>query len=294
MSQETYKLTLEIPLKFAKYILHVFEESGSVVYGFESEDDSFEHWKLEAYGETKEELKYFFDQLDALPNSTLNSEQFEDSLEALPAIDWVSENQKSFQPIHIGRFFIHPSEFDTHAIPEGSIAIKMDAGCAFGTGTHATTSLVLQAIDQFAFPAPEKILDIGCGTAILSIAAAKLWQQPILACDIREKSVTIARKNAVLNEVAEHITCFTSDGTKHQLIQTSAPFDLVFANILAEPLIMLSQEITDVVFSGGHLILSGYLEDQKDKVEAAYIEKGFTLIEHYVEEGWVGAILEKN
>ncbi|HEX4113771.1 MAG TPA: 50S ribosomal protein L11 methyltransferase [Stellaceae bacterium] len=205
-------------------------------------------------------------------------------VERVPARDWVSENQAGFPPLRAGRFFIHGSHY-RGAIPRDAIPILIDAATAFGTGEHATTRGCLLALDRVAHR-PRRVLDMGCGTGILSIAAARRWRRPVFASDIDPEAARVTRINAERNHVARLIRAEAAPGYRHRAIARRAPFDLVFANILARPLIEMAPDLARVLAPGGCAILSGLLARHEPAVLSAHRAQGLYLRARIALEGW--------
>lgn len=210
-------------------------------------------------------------------------------VEPLPDIDWVAENQKSFQPIRAGRFFVHQN-FHTHTVPSGSVPLIVNAGTAFGTGTHATTWGCLQRIDALVRTGyrAKSALDLGCGTAILAMALAKTHTaRRIVATDIDPEAIRVAAENVRLNgTLAPTLNLAVANGMAHPRIQSRAPYDLIIANILANPLVRLSRDVSKALSRKGHLILSGLLIEQEMQVIIAYRRQGLQLKTRVRKEGW--------
>ncbi|WP_142416515.1 50S ribosomal protein L11 methyltransferase [Bartonella massiliensis] len=207
--------------------------------------------------------------------------------EVLPNIDWVQKSLEGLKPIHAGPFFLHGSH-NRNAIPANVLPIEIDANQAFGTGHHGTTAGCLEMIAKIMkHENPQNALDLGTGSGILAIGMAKLKPIPILASDIDPVAIKVAQHNIALNGVKEYITAATATGFTHDQITKRAPFDLIVANILANPLIELAPEMVQVLQRGGSLILSGILEEQHDLVLEAYIKQGLKHIETYHRHGWV-------
>ncbi|HXE16374.1 MAG TPA: 50S ribosomal protein L11 methyltransferase [Stellaceae bacterium] len=205
-------------------------------------------------------------------------------VERLQPRDWVSENQAGFPPLRAGRFFIHGSHYQV-AAPRDAIPILIDAATAFGTGEHATTRGCLLAT-ALVKSRPRRILDMGCGTGILAIAATKLWRRDVLATDIDPESVRVTRVNAEVNGVAKAIRIEISPGYRHLEIARRAPFDLVFANILARPLMRMAPDLARVLAPGGVAILSGLLARQEAAVLSAHRTQGLHFVARIALEGW--------
>lgn len=188
--------------------------------------------------------------------------------------DWVALTQSQFDPIDIGeRLVITPS---WHTSDSGRIAIVLDPGLAFGTGSHPTTRLCLQWLER-SMPAGARIIDYGCGSGILAIAAARLGARDVVGIDIDPQALIATRDNALRNQVA--VTVQGSDAP------APAPAQVVVANILSSPLKLLAPVLIDLVQPGGHLVLSGVLERQIDEVAQAYAPR-MMLHTDAVAEGW--------
>ena len=196
--------------------------------------------------------------------------------EALPEKDWVAENQRSFQPFQVGPFWVHPSHA-REGMPAGLLPIEIDAGMAFGTGTHATTRGCLELLAALDAAETANAIDVGCGSGILAIAMAKLWKRPVLGGDNDPQAVEVAIDNAALNGVAPLCRFVTSLGLDAPALASRAPYDLIVANILAGPLIDLSKSFATATRTGGHVLLSGLLVEQADEVLTAYQRRGFVL-----------------
>lgn len=192
----------------------------------------------------------------------------------LPDTDWVKHSLEGLAPVVAGRFFLHGSH-GRERRRHGGVPFEIDAGTAFGTGHHGTTAGCLLALDAILKRRrPERILDLGCGTGVLAIAAALSAKRHTLATDIDPEAVRVTRLNAKLNGVAPLLNGVTAPGLKHTRIAQGAPYDLIFANILARPLISLAQGLTSILAPGGNLILSGLTRDQVRWVLAAYRNRG--------------------
>ena len=195
--------------------------------------------------------------------------------EDLPDTDWVAENQRSFRPFQVGPFWVHPSHV-TDGIPAGLLPIRIDAGLAFGTGTHATTRGCLEMLATLDPAATKNAVDVGCGSGILAIAMAKLWRRPVIGGDNDAEAVDVAIENAGLNGAAGLCRFFTSVGLQTPDLAEPAPYDLIVANILAGPLMDLSESFAAAVRPGGRVLLSGLLVEQAGMVLAVYARQGFT------------------
>jgi len=197
----------------------------------------------------------------------------------LPEIDWVAHVRRELAPVDAGRFFVFGSH-DADKVPEGRVALQIEATVAFGTGHHGTTLGCLRAFDRL-FDAgfrPARVADIGCGTAVLALAAAAVLPDAlIIASDIDRVAVDVAEANVAINGLEGRLECLEAAGFDHPRLAAESPFDLVFANILKGPLIELAPDMAAHVAPGGIAILSGLLVVQAEAVTEAYLQAGFAL-----------------
>ena len=206
----------------------------------------------------------------------------------LQARDWLGENQASFAPFRVGRFFVHGSGFNGRA-PAGTVPLLIDAATAFGTGEHGSTKGCLLALSRFA--RPQRILDMGTGTGILAIAAARRFHRGILAADIEAEAVRVAGINAARNGVAGDVRPIHVGSYRRRAIMRRAPFDLVLANILARPLALLARDLGRVLAVRGIAVLAGLLPRQEVLVLAAHHAAGLRLAARIDVGGWRTLIL---
>lgn len=194
----------------------------------------------------------------------------------VPDVDWVAHVKRELSPVEAGRFFVYGSH-DADKVPQGRIALLIEAAMAFGTGHHGTTLGCLRAVDRLADEGvvARNVADIGCGTAVLAMAAANIWPEPVIAADIDPVAVEVAAANAAANGLSDRLICIEAAGFDAAPILARSPFDLVFANILKGPLIALAPDMAQHVAPGGHVILSGILNEQADEVQAVYCQSGF-------------------
>jgi ribosomal protein L11 methyltransferase len=246
-------------------------------------EDGPDRWRVEAYFDLDSGERDLVSELAGLIDWPMPS--FD--AETVPELNWVAISQAALPPVHAGRFAVHGSH-DNSRIARGPNSILIDAGEAFGTAHHATTLGCLLAIDRLARTGRfSNLLDLGCGSGVLAIAAAKaLPHLAIAAVDLDPQSVKVATDNVRLNGVARRIALYVGNGLDHPKVRRRAPFDLFIANILAGPLIRLSPAIARAVVPGGTLVLSGILVPQAPEVIATYRAHGFHLQRHDRITGW--------
>jgi ribosomal protein L11 methyltransferase len=210
---------------------------------------------------------------------------------AVQAEDWVKASLEGLSPVEAGRFFVHGAH-DRARVPSNRIGIEIEAALAFGTGHHGTTRGCLIALDAIAKASrPRRILDVGTGSAVLVIAAARALRQRVLASDIDAAAVKTARENARLNRVGAAIALVRGGGLLMRVFWERGPFDLVFANILMEPLLRFAAPLTKLTAPGAHVVLSGLLPSQANAVLAAYRRHGLFLRRRILLDGWVTLVL---
>lgn len=201
------------------------------------------------------------------------------ALSELPEVDWVAHVRRELSPVDAGRFFVFGSH-DADKVPAGRVPLQIEATVAFGTGHHGTTLGCLLAYDRLLTAGwrPARVLDVGCGTAVLAMAAAAtLPEALVIASDIDQVAVDVAEANVAINGLEGRVECLEAAGLDHARIKAAGPYDLIFANILKGPLIELAPGIATGLATGGRAILSGLLSVQADSVTAAYVASGLTL-----------------
>lgn len=222
----------------------------------------------------------------------LGVNQDEIEIEVLPDIDWVQHSLEGLNPVRAGRFFIHGSH-DRDKVMPNDLAIEIEAGQAFGTGHHGTTVGCLELLAEvMANEKPQNALDLGTGSGILAIGMALIAPIRILATDIDPIAINVAKENFALNGVSDTITAITATGLDDNEITSRAPFDLIVANILANPLIELAPQMVPAKAKNGSIVLSGILEEQHDRVVKAYQDQGAKYIKTLHHEGWVAIHLK--
>jgi ribosomal protein L11 methyltransferase len=219
-------------------------------------------------------------------NSAVTFEIIEDK-------DWIKAYQEQLQPIEIGRFFV-TSSLRKKLCPKDKTPIYIEASRAFGTGDHSTTSLCIRAMEDLDGQNVANIFDIGTASGILSFAAEKLWPKAnILACDIEETSITVAKDNQSFNNST--IEFYQNSETDLNIpLQWDKPFDLIVSNILSTPLIAMRNSIKSLCHKNTKVILSGFLDYQQKDIEEHYINSGFAIDKIYSENKWVAVTFRLN
>ncbi len=265
--------------------LEVLDPAPTGVGVFEVEDGS-ETWEVGAF---------FTDAPDEVALALLAAVHgaAEFAVSELPDTDWVAHVRRELTPVEAGRFFVYGSH-DADKVPGGRIALLIEAAMAFGTGHHGTTLGCLRAIDRLANEGvvPERVADVGCGTAVLAMAAASIWPADVIASDIDPVAVDVARANLRANRMDSRVKTVEAVGFGHP--ELSGPFDLVLANILMGPLIDLAPDMAKVMPLGGTAVLSGILVEQADTVARHYEKCGFNLANREDIVDWSTLTLTRN
>jgi ribosomal protein L11 methyltransferase len=253
----------------------------SATYSILEEDEDKDVWRIDAFPTTDEEADGFLTVLKA-GGLVVTSEKLADA-------DWLAMALSGLPPVVAGRFFVYGAH-DRGLAPPNTVNLRIEAGAAFGTGHHGTTVGCLLAYDDLLnrrnFP---RVLDVGCGTGVLAIAAARTGSRTAIGTDIDPVSVRIANENATLNQAGARFV--HAAGLAHTSVARHAPYDLVFANILARPLISLSSNIRNALKPGGIAILSGLLRIQEREVKAAYLARGFKVQRKLYRDAWATLVL---
>ena len=249
-------------------------------------DGKGQSWQVDAhYGSAEEATAAAMLALSAGATASLIG------IAALEGTDWIRRSLAGLAPVRAGRFFVHGSH-DRASRPDNGISIEIDAGTAFGTGHHATTRGCLLALDDVVKRRqPRRILDVGCGSGILAIAAAKATHHVTVACDIDGEAVRVTRSNARLNGAS--VFAIGAQGVSDRRIGLKGPYDLIMANILARPLKDLARDLDRVAAGDGALILSGLLSEQRKALENLYRGFGFAGHRSWDMEGWSTLLLKR-
>ncbi len=255
-----------------------------------------DEWRLDAYFD-REPTPEMLEILAALAPSAAGVEP---ALEKVEDRDWVTLSQQGLEPIRVGRFFVHTPAHRDEA-PAGSIPLEIDAGRAFGTGQHETTSGCLVALSRLKAggAAVTELVDLGTGTGLLAFAALKLWPAArAAATDNETVAIEVSQENAAINRVRlgrarGQLELLVAEGMDHPRLQARAPYDLVIANILAGPLIDLAPSVAKAIAPGGRLILAGLLDHQAPAVATAYRRQGMMLTGRVDRGEWPTLVMRK-
>lgn len=212
----------------------------------------------------------------------------------VPETDWVAHVKRELQPVEAGRFFVYGSH-DADKVPAGRVPLLIEAAMAFGTGHHGTTKgclLALDRLDREGFRG-RNVADIGCGTAVLAMAAASIWPDAVIASDIDPVAVEVAAANVAANRLTGRVRCVEAMGFGHPELAVRAPYDLIFANILKGPLIDLAPDMARYTTQSGYVILSGILNSQADEVASVYAAAGFCVAGRDEIAEWTALVLRR-
>lgn len=272
------------------------EALGEAMEGMEPEPTGIGVFEIEDGSGTWEVGGYFTEAPDevelALLAAAFEAKPF--VVSEVPDTDWVDKVRRELTPVVAGRFFVYGSH-DADKVPPDSEPLLIEAAMAFGTGHHGTTQGCLEALDRLDAEGVvgRNVADIGCGTAVLAMAAARIWPEPVIASDIDAVAVEVAQANVAANGLDGRVTCVEAAGFDNPELARRAPYDLVFANILKQPLIDLAPDMAQSMAPGGHAILSGLLTRQADEVIAAYGAAGMDLKRQDAIGDWVTLTLKK-
>ena len=256
----------------------------ATTYSILEEDEDRDVWRIDAFPTAPEEAERLSAALAAFPALTVETQVLADA-------DWLAMALSGLPPVRVGRFFVYGLH-DRGRTPPNAVNLRIEAGAAFGTGHHGTTVGCLRAYhDLLKRRRFARVLDVGAGTGVLAIAAAKTGATVAVGSDIDPISVRIGRENATVNQ--PHARFVHADGLGHRMVARHAPYDLVFANILARPLVWLASDIRGALRPGGSAILSGLLRSQERFVRAAYLARGFRLQRRYRRDAWATLVLTR-
>ncbi|MCW9045602.1 MAG: 50S ribosomal protein L11 methyltransferase [Alphaproteobacteria bacterium] len=285
--------TWRVSLSVEKSNLPIYEEALSnlaVAVSSFGEDDC-EDWQLSAVFEDEPNLASLEAGLGLIAaGQNLTAPTL--TLEEIKGQDWIANSFQSFKPVEAGRYFIYGSHFEG-SIPGSKIGLKVNAATAFGSGEHETTNGCLQAISFLAQKNFTNTLDMGCGSGILAMAMAKTWQKPVTACDIDKESVRVAKDNAAINGLARLVSAYQGNGYNTKAVVKSAPYDLIVANILLRPLCSMAQSLSKHLGRGGYVILSGFLQEDTNRIISVHRRFGLRLVTTFPVGEWQTVVLKR-
>ncbi|HZH47236.1 MAG TPA: 50S ribosomal protein L11 methyltransferase [Roseococcus sp.] len=254
-------------------------------------DEATDTWRIEAVREATADPEALATALTLAAG--LTGHQAELERHHTEADGWLARTVEAFPVMPIGqRFLIRPSHVDQGRV-HGRIALTLDAGLAFGSGEHSSTRGCLMALERLPLRRGARVLDLGSGSGILAMAAAKLWGTRALATDIEPWSVRVAHDNAVANGLRGRVRAILADGWRATAVRRPAPYDLVFANILARPLCAMARDLSDHLAPNGVAILAGLLGSQVAMVMAAHRRQGLVLERRIDLAPWATLVLRR-
>ena len=253
-------------------------------YSILEEDEDKGIWRIDAFPTADVEVDAFRAVLAGFPTLSVAVEKLADA-------DWLAMALSGLPPVRAGRFFVF-GVHDRGRTRPNAVNLRIEAGAAFGTGHHGTTVGCLMTFnDLLKAHRFHRVLDVGAGTGVLAIAAARTGSAVTVGTDIDRVSVRISRENARVNRTATRF--FHASGLGHPAIANAGPYDLVFANILARPLVSLAQDIREALIPGGLAILSGLLRTQERYVKAAYLARGFRVKRRLHRDAWATLVMQR-
>jgi ribosomal protein L11 methyltransferase len=266
-------------------LAEVFDPENSAVAAFEQEDGT---WLVEIYFSEEPNREAVGDLVELIAGKAVARSM---SFDLVGAKDWVASSLEGLKPIRAGRFLVHGAH-DRPCVLANDIGIEIEASLAFGTGHHGTTRGCLLALDSMLKRGrPSRVLDVGTGTGVLAIAAARVLRSEVVAGDIDPIAIEVARDNARVNGVGSWLRLYCAPGLRHPLAASPASFDLVLANILAAPLARLSPSLAAALAPQGRVVVSGLLETDVALVLSAFGRQGLHLERRNLIEGWATLIL---
>jgi len=287
MTEDALQIIARGPRAVAEAAAAMIDETPAtetLTYSILEEDEDHDVWRIDAFPTSEAERAGLIEVLAGYGDLRVNTEKLADA-------DWLAMALSGLPPVRAGRFFVYGAH-DRGLAPASTVNLRIEAGAAFGTGHHGTTVGCLLAFDELLkarrFP---RVLDVGCGTGVLAIAAARTGSKVAVGTDIDRVSVRIANENAELNAASARFV--PASGLNDTKVRAAAPYDLVFANILAPPLVALAQDIKTALKPGGFAILSGLLRTQERRVSAAYLSRGFRIERRLHRDAWATLVLRR-
>jgi ribosomal protein L11 methyltransferase len=266
-----------------------FDPAETAIAAFEREDATAKPpWLVEVYFRNPPDEQFVRSLMELAAGSDVVV-----AFDAIGERDWVSASLEGLAPVRAGRFTVH-GRHDRARVPANTIAIEIEAALAFGTGHHGTTQGCLLGLDALLkYRSPRRPLDIGTGTGVLAIAAARALHRRVLASDIDPVAITTAARNARHNKAGSLVTSIVARGTTARPIQAGRPYDLVLANILVGPLVRLAAPIGRIIAPHATVIVSGLLHAHSNAALSAYRAQGLHLVRRYRLDEWTTLILRR-
>lgn len=294
MKETLWQISCVLSFEELEVFESAFDEADSTTIQEIEKGENKGKWDFTAFYEEKPDLAKIDVSLNLLADSyglpvpMYKAEEIENK-------NWLLENVKQLQPITAGRFYVYGSHIVNPEVPQGLIPLQVDATTAFGSGKHFTTKSCLIMFDKLLSKGfnPDTILDMGCGTGILAIAAAKALGKKVLAVDIDDEAVRVAIKTIADNNVSDLVSAEVGNGYAKGSSAESGFFDLVFQNILAGPLVDMAGDLCNHLQPKGKAILSGLLQTQADWVVQAHTEAGLVLEERFDLDEWSTLVVGK-
>jgi len=287
MSEQALQIVARGPRAEAEAAARAIDADAALeaaTYSILEEDEAKGVWRIDAFPTTPEEAEGFQRVLGGWPGLSV-------VVEALADADWLAMALSGLPPVRAGRFFVF-GQHDKGRAPPNTVNLRIEAGAAFGTGHHGTTVGCLVEFDRLLKRRRFlRVLDVGTGTGVLAIAAARTGSRTVRGTDIDPASVRIAGENAAINHARARF--FTASGLNAAQVRAAAPYDLVFANILAAPLVGLAHPIASVLAPGGRVILSGLLRSQERRVRAAYLAQDLRFERRLYRDAWVTLVMAR-
>ncbi len=287
-----------VPLQLAGAFERVFENLAGVVSLYEWDESINPNlWAVEGSFDAAPPRAELIARVE-LTAAALNIVTPELHIAKVPVKDWLSESIASFPPLRAGRFYIHGDHIKG-PYPPGAVRLMINAATAFGSGQHASTLGCLHALDgMLRAGGPPHVgallgLDMGCGTGILGMAAAKAARRPVLCADIDPEAVRVTRYNARRNGIANLVPAIMSDGADDRAIRARGPYGFITANILARPLVQMADDLAGMLAPGGWLILAGFIRRDEAMVGNAYRAQGLSLVRRIRIAPWTTLVLRR-
>lgn len=248
-------------------------------------------WDVQVILTEEEEPQNFSEKLHALAGM-VGVAVADPVIEQMPETDWLKHVYQQLAPMTLGRFFVHGEHY-TDGTPEGKVPLLIEAATAFGTGGHPTTATCMLALDGLAQTgvSPKTVLDMGCGSGILAVAAAKIFDATVVAVDNDVEAERMTQHAAAQNNVVLHVAC--GDGFNTPLVAEHGPYELIMANILATPIIAMAPALTAQLATQAYMIFSGFLTEHADDVVKAYETYGCVVQDQYERGDWAALVMKK-